>query len=394
MFLASRLGISAAFVLLASGVALGQAPANRGKPFGAHACGPADPAYIRTANETGGIPMFLEPSEAGKAFHFVRESTRNNVATVFWATGSLSAGRNSIRIPVDSATLRMTFTFSTDSKGNELKLTTPGGAIVIPAANTEITELNCGRIITLTAPEAGEWCAEIAGTGRYWLEAQAQSDIFLVSTEFVKSAGRPGHEGLFRIPGQPLLGTGTLRVSVSAGQTETNEFYLVSAEGQDLQKVHLRAVNSDREFREFVGDVDLGPAPFRVAVRGRDQNGNPYQRFFPSLFHAESVEISPQLDFDELSPGATRQAVFTVRNLDTPRTFRITVTDTQRFLAQVEPKELSLGAGESRTVRVDLAVPQGTKTGIRDDVVLLASSIQGPATSNSSVVHFSVSGRE
>ena len=33
--------------------------------------------------------MFLQRSEAGKSFHLVRETTRNNISTVFWATGSL-----------------------------------------------------------------------------------------------------------------------------------------------------------------------------------------------------------------------------------------------------------------------------------------------------------------
>jgi hypothetical protein len=35
-------------------------------------CGAADPAYIRMANETGGIPMFLQRSEAAKSFQLVR----------------------------------------------------------------------------------------------------------------------------------------------------------------------------------------------------------------------------------------------------------------------------------------------------------------------------------
>ncbi len=56
-----------------------------------------------------------------------------------------------------------------NTKGNELKLTQPsGGAITESSASTEITELNCGRILTVTSPEAGEWRAEITGTGRYW----------------------------------------------------------------------------------------------------------------------------------------------------------------------------------------------------------------------------------
>jgi uncharacterized membrane protein len=94
---------------------------------------------------------------------------------------------------------------------------------------------------------------------------------------------------------------------------------------------------------------------------------------------------------DELSPGSSKQVVFTVRNIGVPRTFKITVTDTHKFLTNVEPKELALDAGESGTVRVDLSVPATTASGVGDDLVIVAASIAGPATSNSSVVHLSVS---
>src|SRR5712672_2196664 len=81
-----------------------QPSTNRSKAFGPDACGPADPAYVHSANETGGIPMFLQRSEAAKAFQLVRESTRNNVSTVFWGTGSLAGKTEIIDVPVDSTT--------------------------------------------------------------------------------------------------------------------------------------------------------------------------------------------------------------------------------------------------------------------------------------------------
>ena len=338
--------------------------------------------------------MLLQRSEAAKAFHFVHESTRNNVSTVFWATGTLDGKPQTLKIPVDSVIKRITFTFSVDTKGNQLKLTQPsGGAITEGLASTEVTEFNCGRILTVSSPEAGEWHAKITGTGRYWMEAQAQSDIYFVSVEFVKKGGRPGHEGLFRIQGQPLAGTpATLQTSLSASETRTTEFCLVTERGLTIQKLQMHAVNSDREFLEFVGSVDLPNVPFRVAVMGRDSNGKQYQRFFSNLFHAESVEISPKPDFDELlSAGSTKQVGFTVRNIGFPRTFKLTVTDAHQFVSKVEPKELALGAGESGTARVDLAVPAGTSPGVGDDLVIVAQSTAGPPTSNSSVVHLSVS---
>jgi hypothetical protein len=394
-----RVIVTTGLLLVTASLALAQAQSstNRSRAFGPDACGPADPAYIHTANETGGIPMFLQRSEAAKAFHLVRESTRNNVATVFWATGTLDAKPQIIRVPVDSVTKRITFTFSGDTKGNEFKVTQPsGGAITESSSSTEVTELNCGRILTMTSPEAGEWLAQITGRGRYWIEAHAQSDIFFVSAEFVKKGGRPGHEGLFRIQGQPLVGTpATLQASLSASATKTTEFYLVNEQGQTIQKLQMGAVNSDRQFLEFVGSVALPNVPFRVAVIGRDSNDKQYQRFFASLFHAESVEVSanPDLDpdLDELSPGSTKRVTFKVRNIGSPRTFKLTVTDTQKFLTNVAPKELALGAGESGTVQVELTVPPATASGVGDDLVIVATSTAGPPTSNSSVVHLSIS---
>jgi len=153
----------------------------------------------------------------------------------------------------------------------------------------------------------------------------------------------------------------------------------------------MHAVNSDREFLEFVGSVDLPNVPFRVAVTGRDSNGKQYQRFFSNLFHAENVEISPKLDFEELPAGSTKQVAFTVRNIGLARTFKLTVTDAHQFVSKVEPKDLALGAGESGTVRVDLTIPAGTAPGIGDDLVIVAQSSAGQPTSNSSVVHLSVS---
>src|SRR6266478_3491116 len=237
--LPARALLSAGVLGVATSLGVGQTSpsTNRSRNFGPDACGPADPAYIRTANETGGIPLFLQRSEAAKAFHLVRESSRNNVATVFWATGALDRKSQTIKIPVDSVTKRITFTFSVDTKGGVLRVMSPsGGAIAEGAARTEVTELNCGRILTVSSPEAGEWRAEIQGTGRYWLEAQAQSEVYLVSAEFVKTGGRLGHEGLFRIQGQPLAGVpGTLQVSLSASATKTAGFYLVTEQGQMIE---------------------------------------------------------------------------------------------------------------------------------------------------------------
>jgi hypothetical protein len=338
--------------------------------------------------------MFLQRSEAAKSMHLMQESTRSNVSTVFWATGPLEAKSQVIEIPVDSVTQRITFAFSVDTKGGKLVLRQPsGGEITEGTASTEITELNCGRIVTVVSPEAGAWRAELTGGGKFWLEAQAQSELYFIKVQFVKLAGRPGHQGMFPIQGQPIAGKpATLDASLSAKAASSWEFQLVSERGVVLQKLRLHAISPDREFLEMEGSEDLPQVPFRVAVTGRDVNGRAYQRFFPRLFHSESVEVAPKLDFDELAAGRTRQARFEVRNIGAARKFRLTITDARRFVSKVEPTELDLAADESRTLNIELRVPPGTAAGTGDDLVIVVSSIAGPPTSNSSVVHFSVSG--
>jgi hypothetical protein len=359
----------------------------------AEGCGAADPAYIRTANETGGIPMFLLRSEAGKAFHLVRETTRNNVSTVFWGTGALDGQRQTADIPVDSLTQRITFAISFDSEGGRVTIAPPRSpAIAQDSPNSEVTDLHCGRIVTVARPEAGTWHVELNGKGRFWLEAQAQSDIYTVSLEFVREGGRPGHEGLFQIEGQPVAGKpATIQAVLSEHGTKTQEFYFANERGETIRTLPMRPVSGVGD--EFQGTAELPDIPFRVAVRGVDSNGKDYQRFFAQLHHAEHVEVSWNRAFDELPAGSTKQAQFTIRNSSFSRSFKVTVTDAYHFVVRAEPQTLTLGPAQTGTLIVDLAVPAGIAPGTGDDVIVVATSTDGPETSNSSVAHFSISAR-
>jgi hypothetical protein len=338
------------------------------------------------------VPLFLQRNEAGKAMQLMRESTRENVSMVLWASARLDSVMQKFEIPVDSVTERITFTFSVDTKASRLVLRAPNGQVVGEGSvRTEDTELNCGRLITVEKPQAGNWHAEVTGSGTFWLQAQAQSDIYIINAEFVKLGGRPGHEGLFKIQGQPLIGEpATLQASLSATDAKTTEFSLVSERGDTLQKLHMKASDNDRAFLEFTGDVALPAVPFRFSVSGRDTKGMGYQRFEGRLFHAESVEVAPKLNFDELTAGATCEAVFDIRNLGPARNFKVTVTDAHRFVTAVEPPELVIGAQQTSPLKVRLTVPLGIAKATGDDVVVLVSSTTGTATTNAAVVRLTV----
>jgi hypothetical protein len=266
-----------------------------------------------------------------------------------------------------------------------------GTAVAEGTSRTEDTELNCGRVITVVKPQAGNWQAEVSGSGTYWLEAQAQSAIYFIRAEFVKPGGRPGHEGLFKIQGQPLVGEpATLQASISATDAKTTDFSFVDERGEVLQKLPMKVTDPDREFLEFTGKVALPDAPFRLAVSGRDIKGMQYQRFYGPLFHAESVAVVPKLDFDELAPGVVRDAEFEIRNLGPARSFKVVVTDGHRFANFGQTQQLNVGPHETASFKVKLTVPSNVANGIADDLVVVASSTSGAAATNSAIVRLTV----
>jgi hypothetical protein len=361
--------------------------------FGPGVCGPADPTYIRTAEESGGQPMFLAPDEVSKSFDLISELTRQNHVTLLWARGGLASGHEFV-VPVDSTVQRLVFSLSFDTAGGKLAVLAPDGKEVDTGTpGAKITELNCGRIVAVSPPSSGKWRARISGKGRFWFEVSGVSDIFLVEAEFVRLGGRPGHEGYFRIPGQPVAGEPAfLRVELS-GKAQRVQFRLTSPEAEALKPVSMKTVSSSADEAEYFGKVDLPATPFRLAVTGADESGHPFQRVFSSLFHAETVELIPlDAGLEELPAGKTTSIRFRVRNAGAAREFRILVVDTKNFLSHQQPqtKTLSLAAGESREISVELNVPANPPNYSRDTVIITATAASGPPTTNGAVAEFSI----
>ncbi|MGH7972953.1 MAG: hypothetical protein ACREIC_29915, partial [Limisphaerales bacterium] len=166
-----RLLYSSTVVLLA--VSLPALAQQRGRPpirYGPGVCGPADPTYIRTAEESGGQPLFLAPNEVAKSFALVSELTRSNHVTLLWARGDLSERHNFV-VPVDSTVKRLVFSLSFDTAGGKLEALDPvGKKLTSDTAGAVMTPLNCGEIATVAPPVPGEWHVHVAGKGRFWLE--------------------------------------------------------------------------------------------------------------------------------------------------------------------------------------------------------------------------------
>jgi hypothetical protein len=363
----------------------------RSRPFTPGTCGRVDPSYIRIAEQTGGQPMFLQPSEMAAAGHLMRETTLNDTDAILYATAHLAGQSRGYAIPIDSAVKRVTFSLSFDAPGTTMTLLRPSGAAVTSGeGGVEVSEWTCGRIVTIGSPEKGNWRVQLSGAGRFWLRVTAQGDLYILSVEFVQLGGRPGHEGYFRIPGQPLANRPqTLQATVS-GALQSAEFRLVSVDGEEIQPVGMKEEGSDPEDHEYFGTLTLPQQPFRVAVSGRDGNGLSFQRMYLTQFRGTTIEIAPSNNFEDLRAGATTTLTFGVRNYGEAGSFRFLAADSRGAIIPTQPAEVALASGASAQVRLDVTVPPGTAPGTGITVTITATSTTNPEINNGTSVQLDV----
>jgi len=361
---------------------------NQSRRFGPGVCGPADPVYLRITNETGGQPFFMSPGEIGKSA-LVMSASSSDDGLILWATGTIADAGQGFTIPVDPSISRLSLSATFDGTGGTFSVVAPDGVTVKASPRTQETVLNCGRLLTIEAPAAGAWRLQVLPTSRFWLIARGRTDLDLLSAEFMRLGGRPGHEGLFKIPGQPVAGqAATLRVQIAEPQPEPPAFVLMSLQGRPIRRVSLARVDDE----EFDGQIDLPSEPFRVSIVGVDQSGAPYQRMRAGLFHAENVELLPAGDPEMLPPGEETTVSFVVRNAGPRTRYRILAVDANHFVARVEPEFVELDPRAEHIVKVVLRVPAGAPAGTGLELTITATSDGPPETSNSAVRRFTVGG--
>jgi hypothetical protein len=354
-----------------------------GRAFGPGHCGPVDASYVRVANATGGQVFPLGPAETSASAPLMAASL--NTETVFWATARLASSGQTITVPVDGVTSRVAFVLSTDGSLADMTVTDPRGTLVTAGTGVDAFSFGCVRGFAVEQPVAGEWTVRAAGAGTYWFVVHAKSDLGLDDAAFVQVAGRPAHEGLFRIPGQPVAGRpATLRARVTREEVTDATFDFVSMSGSRLQAIELSPVTASSTEEEYVGEIaNLPSAPFRVRVSGHDRTGAVYQRVSRPAFHAATVEVvAPQTV--TLARGQRTAVTVSVRSVGAPTRLQI-VAVLNATVLRVDPATLQLSANESRDVTIWADVPADGNP-LSPEIIVTAESPTDPAAANSAII--------
>ncbi len=362
--------MKAAFATILIGLTFAAEAQSQRRSFGPGVCGPLDPAYVNTSSDTGGQPFPMSPAEMVNMSIVMAESTRSDSVLLLWAGGT-RADDTTFTIPVDHAVSRVTFSTTFDGTGGAVTIAGPDGAVVKPGPAVQDTSMSCGRIVRVDAPTVGDWRVTVKPTERFWLVIHGRSELDLISVDFVRPGGRPGHEGLFKMEGQPVAGRpAMLRVRLSDPVTDTKApvFTLLSSQGKPISTVDLAPVDD----REFVGPIDLPTQAFRVAVTSLDGAGTNVQRVHARLFRAELIEVVPGA-LAKASAGRDSTVEFVVRNLGPRARFRMTALADGQLVPQVQPALVDIEQGAEQRVVVRAPVPATAATDSEIEIRLVAS---------------------
>ena len=137
-------------------------------------------------------------------------------------------------------------------------------------------------IVNVSDPEPGVWTLVVKGQGRYQVTARTRKresdDTFF---RFVHVAGRPGHQGLFKVEGVPAAGTEAICWASLDRDLATVTFTFEGAEGVALATLSLEKLTPPEP---FLGRCRVPPDPFRYVARGVDRGGRDYERHTAEMF--------------------------------------------------------------------------------------------------------------
>jgi hypothetical protein len=234
---------------------------------------PVDPAYFETAESSGGQMYMLAPSEIGHMTELSNLDANGFRESIFRAGGDLNGEAREFVVPLDASVGRAAFVAFVECK-ESITITSPDGREAATGAFLANRELRAGRLLTVNAPAAGEWRVRLQGRGKFTLAVKAQTDLSL-STLITR--GVPGGETDYRVR---MTG---VESGVSLNESEVR-LKLLTEDGAEIQSVELRRVPGDRpDITVFAAVTSTPPRRFRVAVEGRNAQGQTVLRVHPPL---------------------------------------------------------------------------------------------------------------
>ncbi|HEX7149920.1 MAG TPA: hypothetical protein VF618_00420 [Thermoanaerobaculia bacterium] len=335
---------------------------------------------------SGGLLFRVSRSEFAQAADVVLNRTRPGTADVLYAIDNATGSMKSYDVPIDSTMEDVTFVVSRLQATGTFTLTVlrPDGTPVAAGDPDATFKTISGlRTVTITAPADGAWKMQTTGTGRYVASVFGRSSLNLNRFSFLQAPvqQRPEVDNV-PLPGLPVIGENAIGEARVGGGHTLVDFAFRNADATVIAPVVL-APSRDGVYE---GPVTAPNSDFLVYATGVDANGQPFQRAFRQFFKAQPVKVVPKKLFQTTAPGTSLAWEFDVTNLGS------TTTSYQTFIASSArypvsgPSSITLAAGETKTVTLNLSVPASAVEGSEDLLSLVVISNSDPGVTNNAVV--------
>ncbi len=353
-------------------------------------CRPIDPAYQLALSETG-KQLFLHTQASSKTqqiFDLRTPVFDGGLQPLLIVEDTLDSTPKNYTLPMDSTIRQAVFFVGMDAKGRIDVIRPSGGKLAAADADSEVIELSCGRIFTINSPASGDWQLSIAeGRGRLHAFVMARSSVRFYKFEFLELKGRPGHEGLFPIMGEPLADVLYPIRSPVFGPVDTAAFELHALNGK-----LLRSVNSTKSADYSDGAVMPLSRAFRIYARGVTQTGENYLRVFSPIIQGRHLLIEMLNAPPFLLTGTTAVYTFKITRFGPEDIFTFSALDGQNFPASVSPSSVSLRSNATQVVKLSVTVPNETE--LEDTEANLTLFAEGTAGGHRFVTERSVKAGE
>jgi hypothetical protein len=240
--------------------------------------GKVDPAYVRTAEATGGKVLLFTPNEVTGAADDMTASSGHR-ETVVRAGGQLDDGVHDFNIPLDSTIDSAYFFISLQCLQFVAVLQPSGDELRIDAPGVDYHAFDAIRLFTIKSPTPGMWKVRMAGRGFFSVIVNAKTDLALTGVSLVQN-GVP-------ITGLAPLGKSVRLEAVMRGEPREVGFQFVSMRAARLRTVELGLEQEAATRRTYAAEVTLPGTEFRVLMTGVDAKGFPFERVTPQLFVAD-----------------------------------------------------------------------------------------------------------
>jgi len=206
---------------------------------------------------------------------------------------------------------------------------------------------------------------------RFWLYYVLTAIIFGISLvaeaaptvqdiKLVELVGRPGHQGLFPIQGQPIEGTPAMAKAFLQGHASNVNLILRDASGGFLSNIPMLVPSADKVIEgTYFADIVVPSVPFTMSISGVDQAGNNFET--PP---AQSSPITPQT-FDirilptifDVAPDFPLYFSVRVTNYSVPDTFSVSLTSDAGGTVQPVSNNITLANNQSADVQFLYTAP-------------------------------------